>query len=151
MVHHFWYGPILRPFRAPISPFWSILYDSSFWIWSRTKNPDRFSLFSLNFRIIVEWWLITDEHFCEWVTLWLYRVRHSLDLEKRISLSVGDLEGNIFVVNVVMGLMEIAAVTVLMFNLDRLRKISPKFRPLTQFLPYEVCQQDFFSRNSWKL
>ena len=63
----------------------------------------------------------------EWVTLWLYRVRHSLDLEKRISLSVGDLEGNIFVVNVVMGLMEIAAVTVLMFNLDRLRKISPLF------------------------
>ena len=51
-------------------------------------------------------------------------VWHFLDLEKRISLSVGDLEGNIFVVNVVMGLMEIAAVTVLMFNLDRLRKIS---------------------------
>ena len=47
-------------------------------------------------------------------SLWLYRVRHSLDPEKRISLSVGDLEGNIFVVNVVMGLMEIAAVTVLM-------------------------------------
>ena len=40
---------------------------------------------------------------------------------------MGDLEGNIFVVNVVMGLMEIAAVTVLMFNLDRLRIISPKF------------------------
>ena len=60
-------------------------------------------------------------------SLWLYRVRHSLDPEKRISLSVGDLEGNIFVVNVVMGLMEIAAVTVLMFNLDRLRIISPKF------------------------
>jgi len=39
-----------------------------------------------------------------------------------ISLSVGDLEGNIFVVNVVMGLMEIAAVTVLMFNLDRLSR-----------------------------
>ena len=47
-----------------------------------------------------------------------------LTLKKRISLSVDDLEGNIFVVNVVMGLMEIAAVTVLMFNLDRLRKIS---------------------------
>ena len=43
---------------------------------------------------------------------------------------MGDLEGNIFVVNVVMGLMEIAAVTVLMFNLDRLRNVSQNMHHL---------------------
>ena len=43
---------------------------------------------------------------------------------------MGDLEGNIFVVNVVMGLMEIAAVTVLMFNLDRLRNVSQNMHNL---------------------
>lgn len=57
-----------------------------------------------------------------------------------ISLSVGDLAGDIFVINVVMGLMEMAAVIALMFNLDRLSR--HKITAVTFFgsgISYLIC------------